>query len=84
MKIIIKLITLITIMMPFVAPFTAQAQNCGKIKGNKIVTYGGLSCSKAKYVYEAYKHGHIPAGWTCGLSAGACNFGKQGFTFRFN
>lgn len=63
---------------------SAQARCCGKFMGKKIVTYGNLSCAKAKSVYKAFDSGHIPAGWTCGQSVGGCGKGKQGFTFKLN
>jgi hypothetical protein len=65
-------------------PLSAEAENCGKIKGQKIVTYGGMSCNEARRVYKAFQRGHTPKSWACGQSAGACGKGKIGFTFRFN
>lgn len=63
---------------------TVEAHLCGKVKGQKIVTYGELSCAEAKRVYKAFQAGHAPADWNCGLSAGECGNGSKGFTFRFN
>lgn len=66
-------------------PTGASATNCGKYLGSKIVTHGGLSCSRAKAIYRKFHAGEkVPSGWVCGLSAGACNKGSKGFTFRFN
>lgn len=61
-----------------------QAKNCGKFMGKKIVTYSGLSCAEAKRVYRNFSKGQISSDWTCGLSAGACSKGEQGFTFLHN
>lgn len=63
-------------------PVSGQAAKCGTYMGQKIVTHGGLSCRKAKSVYRAFQNGHTPKGWVCGLSAGGCNKGSKGFTFR--
>jgi hypothetical protein len=66
-------------------PPTAVAKNCGKVAGTKVVTYGGLSCKRARTIFRAYKSGkRLPSGWTCAASAGSCGKGKRGFTFRFN
>ena len=82
----LKFLMLVTTLIFLTHPYTAMATNCGKVKGNKIVTYGGLSCVTAKHVYTAFLKGQIMKGWTCGLSAGACDRddGKEGFSFRFN
>lgn len=80
----IKITLLVAITLMCIVPYSAEARNCGNIKGNKLVTYGGLSCSEAKNVYKAFQAGHTPVGWTCGLSAGACDRDNKGFTFRFN
>lgn len=75
-----------TAILLFFTPFQVTAHYCGKIKGNKIITHGNLSCAKAKHVYKAFQNGHTPKGWACGLSAGSCESddGKKGFTFRLN
>jgi hypothetical protein len=61
---------------------SAHAKICGKIEGHKIVTYGNLSCTKAKSIFKSFQKGHIPAGWNCGQSVGGCGKGKQGFYFK--
>jgi hypothetical protein len=66
-------------------PASAVAKNCGSIGGSHIVTYGGVSCKTAGAIYAKFKAGRrLPRGWVCGLSAGRCDKGRQGFTFRFN
>jgi hypothetical protein len=66
-------------------PSSAAAKNCGSIAGARIVTHGGVSCKTADGIYAKFKAGRrLPGGWVCGLSAGACSKGRQGFTFRFN
>jgi hypothetical protein len=68
-----------------VIPASAGAKNCGSIAGARVVTHGGVSCRTAGGIYAKFKAGRrLPPGWVCGLSAGACNKGPQGFTFRFN
>ena len=68
-----------------VIPASAAAKNCGKIAGANIVTHGDVSCKTAGGIYMKFKAGRrLPHGWVCGLSAGACSKGRQGFTFRFN
>jgi hypothetical protein len=68
-----------------VIPASAAAKNCGTIAGARIVTHGGVSCRTAGGIYAKFKGGRrLPGGWVCGLSAGACSKGRQGFTFRFN
>ena len=68
-----------------VVPGAAVAKNCGSVDGARIVTYGGVSCRTAGAIYAKFKAGRrLPRGWVCGLSAGACSKGRQGFTFRFN
>lgn len=79
-----KLINLISLILLLASPSMVLASNCGKVKGQKIVTYGGLSCSKAKSIYQSYLSGKIPDGWNCALSAGVCEKDNKGFTFRFN
>lgn len=75
---------ILSALLLFSVSYSAEARNCGKVHGQKIVTYGGLSCGKAKSVYTAFQSGKIPKGWNCGLSAGECDQGYKGFTFRFN
>jgi hypothetical protein len=66
-------------------PSTAVAKNCGRVAGTKVVTYGGLSCKRARTIFRAYKSGkRLPSGWSCAASAGSCWKSKRGFTFRFN
>jgi hypothetical protein len=66
-------------------PSSAAAKNCGSTAGARIVTHGGVSCKTAGGIYAKFKAGRrLPRGWVCGLSAGACSKGRQGFTFRFN
>lgn len=65
-------------------PSMAQAKSCGKVAGHKIETFGGLSCKRAKRIYRSFRKGRVQKGWSCGLSAGSCNKGKKGFTFRMN
>lgn len=68
-----------------VIPASAAAKNCGKVAGTRIVTHGGVSCKTAQGIYKKFTAGRrLPHGWVCGLSAGACSKGSQGFTFRFN
>lgn len=83
MKKSMALAVLVGALTVFTLPFSAQAANCGKVKGQKIVAYGGLSCAKAKKIYQSFQSGHIPKGWTCGQSVGACAKGKMGFRFNF-
>lgn len=79
-----KLINSITLIILLASPLIVLANNCGKVKGQKLVTYGGLSCSSAKSIYQSYLSGKIPEGWSCALSAGVCEKDNKGFTFRFN
>ena len=66
-------------------PVRAEAANCGRVGGTKIVTFGGLPCTQARSIYTRYtSHRKLPAGWICGLSARECAKGKRGFTFGFN
>lgn len=66
-------------------PASAEAKNCGRIAGSRLVTHGGVSCKTARGIYAKFRTGRrLPSGWVCGLSAGACSKGRQGFTFRFN
>ncbi|AHE65883.1 hypothetical protein [Legionella oakridgensis] len=72
--------------LAFLAIFSAElsAKNCGQFMGKKIVTSAGITCAEAKRVYRYFSKGKTAPGWTCGLSAGACSKGSQGFTFLFN
>jgi hypothetical protein len=66
-------------------PARAEAANCGRVGGTKIVSFGGLPCTQARSIYRRYtSHQKLPAGWICGLSARECAKGKRGFTFGFN
>lgn len=80
-----KTITISSIVLSLILSCSAHAHDCGKVKGNKIITHGELSCSEARHVYMVFQQGHTPANWTCGLSAGECFYGKvygkRGFTF---
>lgn len=83
MKKIMSLAWVVGAVAVLALPFSAEAAHCGKVEGKKIVTYGGLSCAKAKKIYKSFQSGHIPKGWTCGQSVGACAKGKKGFQFNF-
>ena len=80
-------LTATTVLLASVAlfvPASAAAKNCGEVAGAHIVTHGGVSCRTAGTVYTRFRAGRrLPSGWICGLSAGACSKGRQGFTFRF-
>jgi hypothetical protein len=79
------LIVLTAVCLALAMPSAVEARHCGKVAGDKIVTHGGLSCKTARHVYRLFKAGKpLPRGWSCGLSAGSCNKGSKGFTFRFN
>lgn len=77
-----KFISIIAAAFIIFAPISAQARYCGWFMGKQINTYGGLSCAKAKKVYQSFNAGHIPQDWTCGQSVGGCGKGKQGFMFK--
>ena len=79
-----KIIFSIFLVMMFGFSTHVLAANCGKYRGHKIVTEGGLSCTKAKRVFKSFQKGRIPAGWTCGQSVGGCGKGKQSFSFKLN
>lgn len=63
----------------------AQAKNCGKYRGTKLVTHK-VTCTTAKKVYKRYDTGRsLPSGWTCAASAGICQrSNSRYFTFRLN
>ena len=85
MRSLALIVAIAAIAASMVLPVSGQAANCGTYLGSKIVTHGGLSCARARTIYAKFKNGYrLPSGWVCGLSAGRCDKGSKGFTFRFN
>ena len=79
------LVAAMTVALAIALAPAAQARNCGRVAGAKIVTHGGVSCRTAARIYRKFKRGDkLPRGWVCGLSAGGCSKGGKSFTFRFN
>jgi hypothetical protein len=82
MKNSLMLISAAMTILLLLTPTIASARHCGKVMGKRIETYGNLSCSRAKAVYQQFNDGNIPKGWMCGQSVGGCGIGKKGFTFK--
>lgn len=76
-----KILKLIFLMILLNSIMAAEASVC-YLKEYKLITYGGLSCTKAKEVYLSFEKGHIPKGWNCGQSVRGCGKNQQGFVFK--